>query len=45
MITFKDYFEYKGDKVNLILDKKVKSESKKYIVNDGDIIEFFYHKN
>ncbi len=43
MIGFADYERYKGDKLKLLMDGKLKSETKKYVVNDGDIIEFFTH--
>ncbi len=43
MIGFADYERYKGNKLKLLMDGKLKSETKKYIVNDGDIIEFFTH--
>eukprot|EP01032_Pedospumella_encystans_P009083 gene9083-10725_t len=43
VIAFADYERYKGDKLKLLMDGKLKSETKKYIVNDGDIIEFFTH--
>jgi len=43
VIAFSDYERYKGDKLKLLIDAKLKSETKKYIVNDGDIIEFFTH--
>ncbi len=43
VIAFADYERYNGDKLKLLIDGKLKTETKKYIVNDGDIIEYFAH--
>jgi ribosome-binding ATPase YchF (GTP1/OBG family) len=44
VIPFADYQRYGGDRLKLMMDAKLKSETKKYIVNEGDIIEFFVKK-
>lgn len=44
VIAFADFQRYNGDKLKLMIDGKLKTETKKYIVNDGDLIEFFTKK-
>jgi len=45
IVAFEDFHKCNGDKVKVILEGRLKSETKKYVMNDGDIIlEFFYHK-
>ena len=43
VIAFSDYERFNGDRLKLMIEAKLKNETKKYIVNDGDIIEFFNH--
>ena len=43
VIAFSDYERFNGDRLKLMIEAKLKNETKKYIVNDGDIIEFFTH--
>jgi ribosome-binding ATPase YchF (GTP1/OBG family) len=45
VIAFADFQRYGGDKLKLMIDGKLKTETKKYIVNDGDIIEYFVKKS
>ena len=45
VIAFTDFQRYGGDKLKLLMDAKLKTETKKYIVNDGDIIEYFVKKS
>ena len=45
VISATDYQRYGGDKLKLMIDGKLKSETKKYIVNDGDFIEYFMKKS
>eukprot|EP01038_Epipyxis_sp_PR26KG_P006277 gene6277-8644_t len=40
VISYDDFFAYKGDREVLHRESKIKSETKKYFVNDGDILEF-----
>jgi ribosome-binding ATPase YchF (GTP1/OBG family) len=43
VVSYADFRRYNGDKLKLMIDGRLKAETKKYIVNDGDIIEFFWH--
>ena len=43
VVHFDDYYQYNGDKVQLLIEGKWKSEAKKYVVSTGDIVEFFWH--
>jgi len=46
IVAFEDFHKCNGDKVKVILEGRLKSETKKYVVNDGDIIlDFYYHKS
>jgi obg-like ATPase 1 len=44
VVQWDDYFSLQGDKVMLQLEGKWKSEAKKYVVGNGDIVEFFWHQ-
>ncbi len=39
--SFEDFKSCDGDRLKLVLQAKLKSETRKYIVNDGDIITFY----
>jgi ribosome-binding ATPase YchF (GTP1/OBG family) len=43
VMIYDELRDLNGDKVKLMMTGGVKAQAKKYIVNDGDIIEFFYH--
>ncbi len=43
VISFEDYTAFKGDRLKLSMEGKVKVEGRKYIVNDGDLVEYFHH--
>jgi ribosome-binding ATPase YchF (GTP1/OBG family) len=43
VIGFTDFEEFRGDRLKLMMEGKLKNETKKYIVNDGDIVEYFTH--
>jgi hypothetical protein len=45
VVQFDDYYEHRGDKTALLLEGKWKSEAKKYIVGNGDIVEVFWHQH
>jgi len=42
VISYEDFVKFEGDLVKIVLEMKVRNPGKKYIVNDGDIIEFFH---
>lgn len=43
VIPFFEYKAFDGDQLKLRMEGKVRQEGRKYIVNDGDIVEFFHH--
>ena len=43
VIAFEDFERYSGDRVKLMMEVKIKSETRKYIINDGDLIQFVHH--
>lgn len=43
IISFEEYHMFKGDRLKLNMDGKIHMEGRKYIVNDGDILDFFHH--
>lgn len=44
VVAFDDFYRYKADKLKLLMDAKLRGEGKRYILNDGDILEFHYHQ-
>ena len=44
MVAFDDYETHGGDRLKILMAGKIKSETRKYVVNDGDIVEFFAHE-
>lgn len=44
MVGFEDYAANGGDRLKIRMAGKLKSETRKYVVNDGDIVEFFSHE-
>eukprot|EP01035_Chromulina_nebulosa_P016883 gene16883-22371_t len=42
VISYRDFKKFNGDRDKLLTEKLIKVQGKKYIVNDGDIIEFKY---
>ncbi len=44
VISFEDYAYHEGDLLQIRMNGKLKSETRKYVVNDGDVVEFFYHE-
>lgn len=44
VIAYEDYAANGGDKLRIRMAGKLKSETRKYVVNDGDIVEFFSHE-
>lgn len=40
VVLYADYAAFDGDMDKIILDKRVRYQGKRYIINDGDIIEF-----
>eukprot|EP01036_Dinobryon_divergens_P026346 gene26346-34980_t len=46
LVSFHDFQLCNGDKVKIILEGRLKSERRKYVVNDGDIaLEFIYRRS
>ena len=43
VVAYNDFHFYHGDRLKLMMEGKLKAETKKYTVNDGDIIEYFIH--
>lgn len=43
VVAFSDFQRFNGDKVKIMIEGKLKHETRKYMVNDGDIIEFHFH--
>jgi ribosome-binding ATPase YchF (GTP1/OBG family) len=41
VVAFEDYQKFQGDFLKLQMECKLRNEGRKYIVNDGDIIQFF----
>ncbi len=41
-IAFEEFLIFKGDRLKLNMDGKIRVEGRKYIVNDGDILDFFH---
>lgn len=42
VVSFNDFHFHGGDRLKVMMEGKLKAETKKYVVNDGDIIEFFW---
>jgi ribosome-binding ATPase YchF (GTP1/OBG family) len=48
VISFQEFVEFAGDRLKLNLERKIRNEGRKYIINDGDIVDFFasnHHNN
>lgn len=43
VITFEDFLLYGGDRLQLSMDGRVHAEGRRYVVNDGDMLEFLHH--
>ncbi|KAJ1433989.1 hypothetical protein B484DRAFT_446981, partial [Ochromonadaceae sp. CCMP2298] len=43
VVSYEDFRRYKGDRLKIMIEGRLKAETKKYIVNDGDIIDFCWH--
>ena len=41
VISMEDWIDYKGDRLKLTMDRKIRNEGRKYIINDGDIVTIF----
>jgi ribosome-binding ATPase YchF (GTP1/OBG family) len=36
-----DWIEFQGDRLKLTIERKIRNEGRKYMINDGDIMAFF----
>lgn len=43
-MDFEEFQAMGGNKEKMHKDAKIKSETRNYMINDGDIVEFFYHR-
>jgi hypothetical protein len=43
VIPYDEYTAYDGDRLKLQMDGKVAAEGRRYVVNDGDILEYLHH--
>eukprot|EP01040_Poterioochromonas_malhamensis_P013006 gene13006-14262_t len=41
VISMEDFIEFQGDRLRLTMERKIRNEGRKYMVNDGDILDFF----
>lgn len=41
VIGYNDFMEYSGDRLRLTMERKIRNEGRKYLINDGDILAFF----
>lgn len=43
VIPYDEYTTYEGDRLKLQMDGKIAAEGRRYVVNDGDILEYLHH--
>lgn len=43
VIPYDEYTIYDGDRLRLQMDGKITAEGRRYVVNDGDILEYLHH--
>jgi len=41
VVAFEDYQKFQGDYLKLAMESKLRNEGRKYLINDGDIVQFF----
>jgi ribosome-binding ATPase YchF (GTP1/OBG family) len=41
VISYEDWLELEGNRMKLNVERKIRNEGRKYLVNDGDILAFF----
>ncbi|RYG66588.1 DUF933 domain-containing protein [archaeon] len=43
VVSFEDFQALGGDRIKLAIEGKVRAQGRKYIVNDGEIVDFVFH--
>jgi ribosome-binding ATPase len=43
VIAFDDFQAYEADTLKLNMDGRIKTEGRRYVVNDGDILDYLHH--
>jgi ribosome-binding ATPase YchF (GTP1/OBG family) len=43
VISYEHYHLYNGDRLKLKMDGLIRVEGRRYVINDGDILDFYFN--